>query len=173
MGLGMGLIGAILGGGKGRGDVLEALKHPIVTQKKETFEYGRKGSSAEGLVTEHKTSKFSLSVGDGIAIIIAGSLGYLAYKRITGDPVLGDVGNILEEFVDPLGIFSTENLQAGTDVIDAIMDVIDPLGLGDSVADLPDASMDVVDVIKEFIDPGDILEPIGDAFENIKKMFGI
>lgn len=70
----MGLFG---GGGEvgfDEGGVLEALNRPFRTKVKETFKYGRKGSSHEGLVTEHITVTDEWAMSDVIAAGLIGAI---------------------------------------------------------------------------------------------------
>ena len=129
MGIAGGLLGAFIGKGDNRGKVLEALKRPVVSTATETFKYGRKGSANEGLVIEHTTKTKEISVGDILALTIAGGILYVASE--------GPFRDWLWNLFDPLGVLipdpSESDAYKAIGIMEALKDTfkeaIDPLNL--------------------------------------------
>ena len=119
----MGLLGAFIGKGEGRGGILEALDRPIMTTVTETFKYGRKGSVNEGKVTEHITKTKEIAVGDILALVIAGGILYVAAEQPFREVLMDifDPLDILPEIVATTpGFFESlaDVLKAGIDPFD-------------------------------------------------------
>ena len=123
--VGVGLLGAFIGKGEGRGKILAALDHPVISRTVETFEYGRKGSAAEGLVIEHTTKVKEFTVGDILALLIAGGILYVASE--------GPVREFLKNAIDPLDLFDDGIIPDDPGfweaVANAFENALDPLGL--------------------------------------------